>query len=134
MGSATTEILARVTIVDDNAELVDVLADVFRGRFHVTAVRPRTIADLSATLPHLMFIDALTGMQDGGSPVGWQLVEQARADEHLREVPIILCTGQIGLDGDLDQMARHANVHMLAKPFELDVLEATVARAMVRDS
>ena len=79
-----------------------------------------------------MFIDALQGQHNGGTLAGWQLIEHARNDDGLRDVPIILCTGQIGLDGDWDQMARFANVHMLAKPFELEILEATVARAMAR--
>jgi CheY-like chemotaxis protein len=134
VGDLTPGLLSRVTVVDDNDEFVAVLADVLRGRYDVTSIRPQSIADISATVPELMLIDALPGQQDGGTLTGWQLVEHARNDDGLRNVPIILCTGQIGLDGEMERMGQYMDVHLLAKPFDLDVLEATLARAMTRRS
>ena len=59
---------------------------------------------------------------------GWVLINLARRDPRLRQVPIILCTGGIGTD--LDRLTQLPDVHLLAKPFDLDVLESTMRRAM----
>jgi CheY-like chemotaxis protein len=101
------------------------MQDVFEGRFTIAGLRPATIADVAAAAPHLLFVDALPA--DGG-PDGWELIGMAREHATLREVPIILCTDASVQDGDLDRLGSYTNVHLLAKPFELDVLEGLVRR------
>jgi CheY-like chemotaxis protein len=116
----------RVTVVDDDDEFVALMEDLLGHRFRVTGILPRTITELSATDPELVFVDVFVRNDDVLG--GWDLIDLARRDPRLRGVPIILCTGEIG--PDLDRLTQLPDVHFLAKPFDLDVLESTMRRAM----
>ncbi len=116
----------RVTVVDDNDEFVALMEDLLGDRFRVTGILPRSIAELSATDPELVFVDVFVRNDDALG--GWELIDLARRDPRLREVPIILCTGEIG--PDLDRLTQLRDVHLLAKPFDLDMLESTMRRAL----
>jgi CheY-like chemotaxis protein len=118
--------LVRVTIVDDSEEFVALMGDVLGQRFGVTGLVPRTIDELAATDPQLVFVDAF--VRDDGLLGGWELIDRARRDPRLREVPVILCTGEI--EPHLDRLSEVAGVHLLSKPFDLDILERTMRRAM----
>ena len=118
--------LVRVTVVDDNDEFVALMEDLLGDRFRVTGILPRTITELSVTDPELVFVDVF--VRNGDALGGRRLIDLARRDPMLREVPIILCTGVIG--PDLDRLAQLPGVHLLAKPFDLDALESTMRRAM----
>ena len=104
--------------------------DLLGHRFRVSGILPRTITELSATDPDLVFVDVFVRNDDALG--GWELIDLARRDPRLRDVPIILCTGEIG--PDLDRLSSLPDVHLLAKPFDLDVLESTMRRAMVAAS
>jgi len=123
---AHTSEFVRVTVVDDNHAFVALLADLLGDRFRVTGILPRTISELAATDPELVFVDVFIRNDDALG--GRVLIDLARRDPRLREVPIILCTGAIG--PDLDRLTQLPDVHLLAKPFDLDVLESTMRRAM----
>jgi CheY-like chemotaxis protein len=117
----------RVTVVDDNDEFVALMEDLLGDRFRVTGILPRTITELSATDPDLVFVDVF--VRNDHALGGWELIDLARHDPVLRDVPIILCTGAIG--PDLDRLSGLHDVHLLAKPFDLDVLEGTMRHAMM---
>jgi CheY-like chemotaxis protein len=117
--------LPRITVVHDNPEFTALVVDVFSGQFEVTAARgtsPNAIAD---TLPHLLIAD-VRAPHDGGL-AGWELVRLARRHRVLCHVPIVLCTThRIALDIDGKRLAEFSDVHLLALPFALDVLERLV--------
>ena len=49
----------------------------------------------------------------------------ARADDELRQVPIVVCTADIVQSGDrLDELSKTGNIHVLQKPFGSEDLEA----------
>ncbi len=123
---ADSSAFVRVTVVDDDNEFVALMEDLLGERFRVTGILPRSITELSATDPELVFVDVFVRNDDALG--GWELIDLARRDPRLREVPIILCTGEIG--PDLDRLTELRDVHLLAKPFDLDVLESTMRRAM----
>jgi CheY-like chemotaxis protein len=120
----------RVTVVDDNDDFVSLMEDLLGDSFRVTGILPRTITELSATDPDLVFVDVF--VRNGDAVGGWDLIDLARRDLRLRDVPIILCTGEIG--PGLDRLSNYPDVHLLAKPFDLDVLERTMRHAMALGS
>ena len=112
--------LVRVTVVDDNDEFVALMADLPWDRFRVTGILPRTIAELSATDPELVFVDVF--VRNGDALGGSRADRPGPSRSDAPEGPIILCTGEIG--PDLDRLAQLPGVHLLAKPFDLDVWRA----------
>ena len=128
--TAAASQFVRVTVVDDNEDFVSLIEDLLGDRFSVTGILPRTITELSATDPDLVFVDVFVRNDDAVG--GWELIDLARRDIRLRDVPIILCTGEIG--PRLDRLSNYPDVHLLAKPFDLDVLERTMRRAMALGS
>ena len=125
---------ARITVVDDHQEFLDLLRDLFDERFEVSTVTQVTsVNHVADTAPDVMIVDLHTNGTNGGL-TGWQLVELARHHRSLTHVPIIVCTGDVtGLMRHGDELTAHDNVHLLAKPFELDVIEGLVAQLLTID-
>jgi CheY-like chemotaxis protein len=121
--------MARITVVDDNQEFLGLLRDLFDDRFEVSTVAQVTsVNHVADTTPDVMIVDLHTNGTNSGL-TGWQLVELARRHRDLRRVPIIVCTGDLtGLMRHGDELTAHDNVHLLAKPFELEVIEGLVGR------
>ena len=84
----------RVTVVDDNDEFVALMDDLLVVRFRVSGILPRTITELSATDPDLVFVDVFVRNDDALG--GWERIDLARRDPRLRDVPFILCTARSG--------------------------------------
>ena len=95
-GITETAVAVRVSVVDDNDEFVALMEDLLGGRFRVTGILPRTITEFSATDPDLVFVDVF--VRNDHALGGWELIDLARRDRRLRNVPIILCTGEVGPD------------------------------------
>jgi len=126
-GLTTSDGGYRVTVVDDSQDFVSMLSDVLAGRYVVTGLQPRSIDEIVQTDPHLLMVDVHPRNETMLN--GWQVVEQARAHDLLRRVPIILFAADLNHDGNFERARRYPGVHLLAKPFSLDVLDATLALA-----
>jgi CheY-like chemotaxis protein len=65
---------------------------------------------------------------------GWQVLDQIREDEALRDLPVILCTVKASFD-DLDRGWKAGCDGYLTKPFDIATVSAEVAAlsAMTRD-
>jgi CheY-like chemotaxis protein len=126
-GSADANRLPRITVVDDSPEFVALLDEIFAARFEVMGASHRSIHAIAETRPQLLIVD--NEPASGFGLTAWQLVNSARDDAELRDIPIIVCpTDYVSFDADGEQLARLDNVHLIAKPFALDVLEKLVAR------
>jgi CheY-like chemotaxis protein len=125
---------ARITVVDDNQEFLDLLRDLFGEFFEVSTVaRVASVNDVADTAPDILIVD-LHSSETTGRLTGPQLVGLARRHRSLRRVPIIVCTGDVtGIMRRGDDLIAHGNVHLLAKPFELEVIEGLVNRLVSPD-
>ena len=115
--------MARVTVVDDSSDFLDLMRDLLDTLGHemvgfeaVTA----SIEQLVRSRPDLMIVDLV--LQDTPQVVsGWELLVLARSHRYLVSVPVILCTGDLW---ELEQRAKDleqiANVHVRTKPFGVD--------------
>ena len=128
-GSVDADRLPRITVVDDSPEFVGLLDEIFAERFEVMGASHQSIQAIAETRPQLLIVDNEPASGHGLS--AWQLVNSARDDDELRHVPIIVCTTDyVSFDADGERMARLDNVHLMAKPFALDVLEKLVSRLL----
>jgi CheY-like chemotaxis protein len=122
----------RITVVDDSTEFVRLLVDVFGNAFTVTSPEDTSIIRIADTQPDVLIIDL--HLANGDGLTGWELVRLARSHKTLRSVPIIVCTADVvGLDNDGPRLAKYGNVHLMTKPFALDVIERLVGRVVGSD-
>jgi CheY-like chemotaxis protein len=120
----------RITVVDHSDEFLDLLRDLFGATFSITgAHRVVSVNELADTAPDLLIVDLA---EDGlGGLNGREILALARHHHDLCHVPIIVCTGDLmALMHDAEDLTAHGNIHLIAKPFELEGIEALVHRVL----
>lgn len=125
--------LARVAIVHDDPELLDLLRDLLAQTHMVrTVTAAESMTLIAGHKPSLLVVGPLQG--SGGSLNSWDVVALARAHRALRHIPIILLSADLdGLMADGEQIAQFAGVHVIGLPFDLDVLLGVI-RTVERDA
>jgi len=118
----------RISVVNDNRDFLELMSAILDedAGYDVTLFNGEetSIAVLAESSPDLVIVDLLLG---GAS--GWELVTLSRADERLAETPIIVCSADVAaLREREDELARVANLHVLAKPFSIDQVTELVER------
>jgi DNA-binding response OmpR family regulator len=124
---------ARITVINDSPEFVELVRDVGQELGHTVAgfeAVDAGITEIAASRPDLLIIDLVLG--DPAQTInGWELLLLARAHRDLRHVPIILVTADVGGVKDrAPELATMSNVHVLTKPFGLDDIEPLLTRLL----
>ena len=122
--------MAVVLVINDDRDMLDVYASVLGTLGHEPVTKlmvesgPETIRDVGA---EALILDL---QQPEEALYGLRVIEELRRDPELSELPIILCSGAPEalrtLRPNLDAM----RVPVVAKPFEVSVLEATIQEAL----
>jgi CheY-like chemotaxis protein len=121
----------RITVVNDSAEFLELMQELLEedSGYDVTTIDGDTIQDVEPirrSRPELLIID-LRWRRDGLA--GWDILMAVRDDAELRDLPIILCTGDLaGLEEHAEDITRDPMVETLPKPFQVAELEALVRR------
>ncbi len=118
--------MARVLIVDDDADLAEVLAQVLRAEGHAvqTATSARDgLHQLEASLPDAVVLDVEMPGLDGPAMAG-----EMQRQKHGREaVPIVLASGV----ADLQRVARRVGTpYYISKMFQVGELLGVLRRAL----
>jgi len=126
---------SRITVVDDSPEFLGMLVELLGedgDGYQVTAIdgELESFEDIVRTKPNLLIVDLV--LRNAGTHMsGWELVLLGRFHPGLREVPLIVCSGDaLQLEERADQLAELANLHILTKPFSVEQLEGLVARLL----
>ncbi len=120
--------MARVTVVNDNPEFLDLVHDILEDdRYETITIdgdRPDALDAIRASRPDLLMIDLRMG-SDGLH--GWDIAQQVRADSAFDGLPVLICSADVQalneLEGDLEGDSR---VGRLIKPFSIDELIAAI--------
>lgn len=115
--------MARVTVVDDSSDFLDLMRDLLDMLGHEMAgfeAVTASIEHLAHSRPDLMIVDLV--LQDTPQVMsGWELLVLARSHRRLLSVPVILCTGDVWeLEKRAKDLEQIANVHVRTKPFAVD--------------
>jgi PAS domain S-box-containing protein len=118
--------VARILVADDNADMREHLSHILAPRYELT-----TAADGLAALeaarrnrPDLILSDVMMPGLDG-----YSLLRELRADEQLREIPVILLSARAGEEARTEGIAAGADDY-LTKPFNARELTARVRTAL----
>lgn len=111
-----------VLLIDDNAELLSVMKEMFRERYRVlTAVDGRQAWDkLNSNEVDVIICDVM--LPDAN---GWELCTRIKGDLRFNHIPIIILTAKNGIDDRVASYEAGADGY-IAKPFELKILFARV--------
>ncbi|HEY7914218.1 MAG TPA: ATP-binding protein [Blastocatellia bacterium] len=113
---------SRILLADDNADMREYVRRLLKHRWEVEAV-PNGMAALAAArerLPDLVIADVMMPEMDG-----FELLREIRADERMREVPVILLSARAGEESRVEGLEAGASDY-LAKPFSARELMARV--------
>jgi CheY-like chemotaxis protein len=124
--------MARISVVNDYPEFLEAIEAILdeHAGHDVTVFdgQETTIDELATSQPELVIVD-LTITE--GQMMGWDLLLLARADDRLRDVPLIVCSGDVDqLRARAEEFERIGKVYTLEKPFGIDALFASVNRAL----
>jgi PAS domain S-box-containing protein len=113
---------SRILLADDNTDMREYVRRLLSQRWEVEAV-PNGMAALAAArqrLPDLVIADVMMPEMDG-----FELLREIRADECMREVPVILLSARAGEESRVEGLEAGASDY-LAKPFSARELMARV--------
>ena len=109
-----------IVVIDDNREFLDFMTDLLSSaEYHiVTHADPCTALDvLRRERPHLLIVDiAMPGR------TGWSIIDEMRANQETKGIPIIVCTAAVTEIAKREQYAEQLGVEIIAKPFGVDEL------------
>lgn len=116
--------MARITIVNDTPEFLDLVEDILEGdRYDTITIdgdNPDALELIQASRPDLLMIDIRLGVEGDH---GWQIAQQVRRALGLEGLPVLLCapdpSALTEIEEDLEQSRR---VGTITKPFTLDQL------------
>ena len=119
----------RITIIDDHVEFLDLMRDVLSPVHDVVTFSGHELStdDIVDSRPDLVMVDLLL---DGSDLQGWDVVTLVGAHQHLRHVPIIVCSADLRALADRSAAIGRGRIGVLAKPFTLDELDELVKRAL----
>lgn len=115
---------ACVLVVDDDADIRESIGDILemRGYKVSRAANGREALELlkDTAPPCVILLDLMMPVLNG-----WEFCEQQRRDERLKDVPVVVISG----DGSTDQKAARIGVtEYLRKPLELQAILEVVRR------
>jgi CheY-like chemotaxis protein len=124
--------MARITVVNDHPEFLETMYAILDGeQGHAVAGfdgDETTLDDLVNSKPELLLVDLRIA---GDDMKGWDILMLARADESLRDVPLIVCSGDTQTLSDRkEEFERIGGIFTLPKPFSIDEVNAVVEQAL----
>ena len=118
----------RITVVNHNAEFLELLRDILNDERYVATCIDADVEDEVARIvesrPDLLIID-LRMSSDGHH--GWDIAQEIRREPTLDGLPVLICSGDIlALESLAEDLAGVQLVRTLTKPFEIDDLTASI--------
>lgn len=125
--------MARVTVVNDSAEFLDLVHDILEDdRYDTTTVngdRDDALELIRASRPDALMIDLRLGAE---GLHGWEIAQQVRREPALDGLPILLCSADTDAMREVeDDLETTEKVELLAKPFTVDALTEAIDRLLV---
>jgi CheY-like chemotaxis protein len=123
-----------IVVVNDSPEFLELMADILHdARYPVTVIdgdRDNAVDLIRAAVPAALIIDLRLGADELH---GWDVIQAVRRDPDLRELPTLICTGDIRALSKLEEsVAGMRRVATITKPFDIDDLLSQLAALLER--
>ena len=124
--------MARVTIVNDNPEFLELVHDILEDdRYDATAIdgdRDDAFERILESRPDVLMIDLRLGTE---GTHGWEIAKQVRRAPGLDDVPVLVCSADtLALEEIQSELAATQRVEALTKPFSVDDLTNAIDRLL----
>ncbi len=118
----------RVLVADDNADMRGYIKRLLGDRWHVEVVADgeQALASIRHRLPDLLIADVMMPRMDGFS-----LVREIRANQDLRDLPVLMLSARAGEESRIEGLHAGANDY-LVKPFSAREFVARVEAQLLR--
>jgi CheY-like chemotaxis protein len=128
--------MARVTVVNDNPEFLELMGEVLEGERHETTKvdgdRPDALELVRQSRPDVVIIDLRLGSDELH---GWNVARELRGDPALENLPVLLTSADLhGLQAVEARLETERAVELLPKPFGIDELAAAIDRLLGKPS
>ena len=126
--------MVRLTVVNDSPELLELIGEILEGGHYETTLIGDVHADLFQRIcrsePDLLVID----LRDGGDAGhGWQMVQELRSTSGCEDLPVVLCSADIGaLKEAAPGLQAAAGVVTVELPFRIDELLQSIRKLLGR--
>ena len=115
---------AHVVVVNDNPDFLELMADLLQDERYPTTIidgdREDAVDLIRAASPQVLIIDLRLGQ---GELHGWEVMKEVRSDRSLRDLPTLICTGDLEALAKLEsEVAAMRRVATLTKPFSVEAL------------
>jgi CheY-like chemotaxis protein len=122
--------MARLTVVNDNPELLELLGEILESQHYVTTLIQDVQGDLRQQIcrsePDLLMIDLRHG---NDACHGWEIVRELRGTAGCEDLPVVLCSANIQTLNEMEpELQTAAGVVALRLPFEIDELLQSIRR------
>lgn len=123
---------ARVLVIDDNAELLELYESVLGWNgYRAICLQepPGTLTVLDESRPDAVILDLHFGGQQFD---GWRFLQLLRSDRARDQLPVVVCTAGLAEVRDAEDWLRRHNVWVLTKPFMVNDLERVLREALAK--
>lgn len=115
----------RIAIVEDDADMANLFADIFGQQGTVARVSGITsLTALAESAPDVIVL----GLNCSGGLPPWQLVELIRQHRTLHAVPIVVTMLDVAAAMREGQLSTHRGVHAVEMPCDVELLQGIVGR------
>ncbi len=119
-----------IAIINDDPAFLEFIASFLEDetRYHTVVWDDGvdSLPKLRGHEPDLVILDVRLGDQ----AVGYEILESMRQDDELFRIPVIVCTADTNFIREHSDLIDSLNADVLEKPFDLEVLESKVERAL----
>lgn len=126
--------MARITVVNDNAEFLELIGEVLESEQHdATTIDgsradPDILDDVRASAPDVLIVDLRLGTE---TLRGWQLIERLRGEREFKSLPILVSSADLPALREAEAiLERNRPIQVLAKPFGIDELTDSLDRLL----
>jgi DNA-binding response OmpR family regulator len=116
-------------VVNDTQEILELFRDILVEEGYdviLNTYAPRDLEQLLEIDPDLVILDFMIGDE----AQGWQLLQKMKMHRQADSIPVIVCTGAVGLVRELQGHLASKNVGIVVKPFDIDDLLRTIANTI----
>lgn len=119
----------RILVVNDTQEILELFRAILEDVGYEVALlsyAPRELLEVQRINPDLIILDLVFGNER----VGMQLLDKLRMKRETAAIPVIICTAAIAALRENEGYLKAHGVAIVAKPFDLDVLLATIKESL----